>query len=188
MFKKVSTLTTLVMLALLALAFPAMAGGAATVTLDELPTEVHAGEPLHLTFTIWQHGQRLVDEFEGVGPVIPYLEATHQETGETLRVDAYKTEGAEVGHFALDVTFPTAGAWAWQIYPEPFALINEFEPLTIQPKLAVAPVATSTAPSNADSLQTLLRWGAVGTLFAVVVALVFARRQTVRRPVAVGQR
>jgi hypothetical protein len=178
----------LVILVVLAFALPASAGGAATVNLDELPTEVHAGEPLHLTFTIWQHGQRLVDGFEGVGPVVPYLEATNPETGETLRVDAYKPEGGEVGHFAVDVTFPSAGSWEWQIYPEPFALMNEFELLTVQPELAAAHVVAGAATSNEDSLRTLLRWGAVGTLFAAVIAMAFARRQTVRRPVAVGQR
>src|SRR5688500_960582 len=79
----------------------ARAGGAATVVLDELPTEVRAGGPLHLEFMVRQHGQRPVDEFFGEGPVRPVLYATNPETGETLQVEAYKEEGAETGRFAL---------------------------------------------------------------------------------------
>jgi hypothetical protein len=173
--------------ALLLLAFPAMAGGAATVNLDEVPTDVRAGDPLHLTFIIRQHDVRPVDEIAGVGPLVPYLEATNSDTGETLRVDAYKPEGAEVGHFAVDVTFPSAGTWEWQIYPEPFALINEFEPLAVQEAQAVAPVAAQVSGASATTFPALLGWGAALALVAAVV-LLFARRQTSRQPAPAPQR
>lgn len=76
--------------------------------LDELPKTVHAGEEFQLGFTVWQHGERLVDTF-GVGDVKPVLIATHEVSGETFQAKAYKAEGAAVGHFVVDVTFPSVG-------------------------------------------------------------------------------
>jgi len=50
-----------VVAALLALAAPALAGGWAVITLDSLPKEVRAGQPLHLGFVIRQHGRTPVN-------------------------------------------------------------------------------------------------------------------------------
>lgn len=184
MSSKLTLSTILALLALLLLAIPTLAGGAATVTLDELPTEIRAGQTLHLTFTIRQHGQHLVDTFDGVGPVAPYLEAHNAETRETLRIEAYKPAGAAVGHYALDVTFPSAGTWEWRIEPAPFALLNEFEPLTVQEALPAATSTTATAPATL-ALPTVLRWGGV-LLIALAIVLAFARqRQVAPRPATV---
>ncbi|MCB0240002.1 MAG: hypothetical protein KDH08_15460, partial [Anaerolineae bacterium] len=47
---------------LMALAAPlALAGGWATVTLDQLPRQPRAGETLALSFTIRQHGLHEID-------------------------------------------------------------------------------------------------------------------------------
>ena len=42
-------------------AIPAFAGGWAVITLDELPTNVVAGEPLTIGFTVLQHGKTPMD-------------------------------------------------------------------------------------------------------------------------------
>ncbi len=177
-------------LALVLLVGSTWAGGAAAIVLDELPTEVRAGEPLHLTFTVWQHGRHRVDEFDGVD-LQPLLVATHQETGERVQAQGYKAENTEVGHFSVDVTFPTAGTWEWKILPEPFALLNEFVPLTV---LEAAPAATSSAPTAgatglaAAEPRLLLRLGGAMLLgLALVVAVTQRRRQAAPQGVTVLQ-
>jgi hypothetical protein len=155
----------------------AHAGGAAVVVLDEVPTGVQAGETLHLRFMVRQHGHDPVDEFPGVGPVRPYLEARNLASGETLRVDGYKQEGAEVGRFVLDVTFPTAGTWEWRIRPDPFELMNHFEPLTIQP----ATVENRTvegigATASLGMVRSGLRWGGIA-LFGIACLVALTQRR-----------
>jgi hypothetical protein len=128
MMKRLIGLLVLVV-ALLAAVPAVLAGGWATVVLDELPGEIHAGESQSIGFMVLQHGKTPVhnlgaDEW----PVEPFLEATHAATGETVRVEAVPTE--EVGHFVAEITFPSEGEWAWSITPMPFnTSTQEFEPL-----------------------------------------------------------
>jgi len=112
---------------MLTLLMPAVwAGGWAMVTLDELPVEPHAGEPLQVGFVVRQHG------VTPVNTVQPYLLAHNAETDETVEVEAVK-EGP-VGHFVVEVVFPSAGIWTWEIRPEPFGPAPwQFEPLTVLP-------------------------------------------------------
>ncbi len=91
---------------------PASAGGWAVVHLDAVPSQVVAGSPVKLTFLVKQHD---------VTPITvdrAYLEATNRETGQELNVDAHPD--GDIGHYVLDVTFPSAGPWKWKITPEPF--------------------------------------------------------------------
>ncbi|MCB0231441.1 MAG: hypothetical protein KDH90_20370, partial [Anaerolineae bacterium] len=74
---------------LMALAAPlALAGGWATVTLDQLPRQPRAGETLALSFTIRQHGLHEIDLDTTVNKVFVF--ASNPATGETLRFDARK--------------------------------------------------------------------------------------------------
>ena len=157
----------LVALTLLVLAAPALAGGWAAVTLDRLPADVRAGETLHLGFMVRQHGKTPINN------VTPYLRATRPGASEILRVDA-KQEGP-VGHFVLDVTFPSAGTWDWQIVPEPFDG-TAFAPLTVLPVSLALFVAAwigqfighkieGKKPSFFDDLRYLL----IGPLFVLGV-------------------
>jgi hypothetical protein len=117
---------------LLAVPAPAArAGGWATVTLDILPPQVRAGDNLHLGFMVRQHGVTPIDTIDPRGPGLqPILSAARRETGESVRSVAQK-EGP-VGHFVVDVTFPSAGAWDWEIRPEPFEA-TKFETLKVTP-------------------------------------------------------
>jgi hypothetical protein len=117
----------IVMAAMLALAAPALAGGWAVVTLDWLPKEVRAGQALQLGFMVRQHGQTPINNVE------PYLSATNKETGDTIRINA--RQDGPVGHFVVDVAFPSAGTWEWEIVPAPFEG-TKFVPLTVLPALA----------------------------------------------------
>ena len=167
----------LVALALPALAAPALAGGWAVVTLDRLPADVRAGETLHLGFMVRQHGRTPINN------VTPYLRATRPGTSEVMRVDA-KQEG-QVGHFVLDVTFPSAGAWEWQIVPEPFEG-TAFAPLTVLPAAGPAqPSPASPEPSAAPQEAgasifgldpAALRWGGVALLLVAAGLALAAQR------------
>ncbi|HEY7034938.1 MAG TPA: plastocyanin/azurin family copper-binding protein [Thermomicrobiales bacterium] len=101
-----------VLVALTALAAPAMAGGWASVRLDGPPPPPFQEVPWTVGFTVKQHDVTPINVERAL------LEATHKTTGETVRADAVQ-EG-EVGHFSVTVTFPTAGDWKWSITPEPF--------------------------------------------------------------------
>jgi cytochrome c2 len=97
-------LTLLVLLGIPALA---AAGGWSVLTLDELPTEVRAGEPVTIGFMIRQHGQH---PLSGLGPTVT---AVHKESGESFTAAA-KDQGA-AGHYVATITFPHTGAWRWSI-------------------------------------------------------------------------
>jgi cytochrome c2 len=145
----------------LAIAPTVEAGGWATVTLDTVPMQTHAGEPLSLGFTVRQHG------VSPLNTVKPYLSAENRDNGDTLRNDA-RQEGP-VGHFVVEVIFPSAGTWDWKIVPDPFPAIPEgFEPLVVLP--AAAP-SGSAAPSPDSISPSLWRLAAVAGLAAVGLAL-----------------
>jgi plastocyanin len=97
---------------LLAWAVPASAGGWASVKLDSAPGQVYAGAPVTIQFMVKQHDVTPINVDHA------YLEATNRETGDALNVDAH--QDGEVGHYIVDVTFPSAGPWKWKITPEPF--------------------------------------------------------------------
>jgi len=168
-------------------AIPTLAGGAATVVLDKLPRTVHAMEELQLCFTVWQHGIHLGNAFGGVGDVKPVLIATHQTSGETFQAEAYKAEGAEVGHFVVDVTFPTDGVWAWRIEPRPFMIMNEFAPLTVEPALAsVDPASTATPMNTLVSLRPVLRWSGMVLVLLGIGLAILRRQPAAHLPIQVG--
>jgi hypothetical protein len=166
----------LALAALFGFARPALAGGWAVVTLDALPVDVRAGQPVTLGFMVRQHGRTPIDvhTFEGRMPV---LRARHAASGATLAAEARK-EGP-VGHYAVTVTFPRDGVWSWSIAPEPFAATNLGE-LTVLP---AAPAAPSPPASAAAPSPVLARAAQIagGLLLAVALALAVAgvaRRRT----------
>jgi cytochrome c oxidase subunit 2 len=109
------------------------------VTLDSLPVAPHAGETIRLGFVVRQHG------VTPVNTVQPYLLAYNAETGDRLEIEAVQ-EGP-IGHFVVEVVFPSAGKWTWEIRPEPFGPAPwQFEPLIVGPAQS-APVQTSPAPA-----------------------------------------
>ena len=184
MLKRISVLLT-VLAALLLLATPALAGGWGIISLDAVPTEVHAGETLHLGFTVLQHGQTPVHEWAGVGPVEPVLSATNPETGESFEVQALRDDG-KVGHFTVDVTFPSQGTWEWQIQPYPFQLEGKLAPLTVLPAIAAQPepaAASGQAVAPANTRGLLAAGGVV--LIVAAAGLAMFRRRAVQRPVPV---
>ena len=165
----------LLLAALLAFTGPALAGGWAVVTLDTLPEKPRAGATLQIGFMVRQHGVRPTDS------VAPYLSATNLETGDVLRTDARK-DGPE-GHFVVDVRFPTAGTWEWQITPEPFQA-TKLGRLSILPPASTAPrpIATGEVVREPMAAPSALRWaGTIMLLAAIGLALTGHRGMPSRR-------
>lgn len=128
-----------------------LAGGWATVTLDDLPRAPRAGETLALGLTIRQHGFREVDLDIDANPV--FLFAENPVTGETVQFDAIKD--GNTGHFLVDVTFPSAGQWNWGVQPGWFPKVN-YEPLTVLP--AATPASSAFASLQALFHASLRPW------------------------------
>lgn len=154
---------TLAIVALLVIVTPAQAGGWAVVTLDALPRDVHAGQTLQLGFMVRQHGHTPNSNVE------PTLDATNAAAGETLQIKA--TQHGPVGHFVVDVSFPSEGTWEWSITPAPFQGTT-FAPLTM------LPAAASTSQSDAVTLlqPSMLRWAGLALLILAAALALWARR------------
>jgi hypothetical protein len=171
-----SLLTIATLVGLLVLVPAAMAGGWAVVTLDELPLEVRQGQSVLLGFMVRQHGTTATNAVE------PYLEARNVETGETIRFAAQ--QDGPVGHFILEVTFPSAGSWEWSIVPAPFAG-TELAPLTVLPAVIqqVEPAPVQTAAPQPDPGRAIMRWAGLALLLAAAGVGADSLRRA-RRPAA----
>lgn len=191
--RKTLVVSLFVLLAVLA-AGPVLAGGWAVITLDELPGEIHAGENVHLSFMVRQHGETPVHDLGSPSmPIEPRLQAHNSTTGETLTITAVPEK--EVGRFSLDVVFPSEGSWTWSISPDPLAGTTEFAPLTILPAVeapatnlqttsstAVEAAAPAALATSASDLAPILRGAAVVLLAAGALTAFLAARR--RRPQA----
>jgi cytochrome c2 len=152
-----------VLLLILALAAPALAGGWAVISLDDLPAGIAAGEPFSVGFMVRQHGVR---PMEGLRPTI---QATHAGTGQSFTVAA-RAEG-EMGHYIASLEFPQGGDWDWSI--EAFSMDQPM------PRLAVAPAGVPTSSRNEAPGPLPMLVGIAG-LAAAGTALLLALRRQVR--------
>jgi hypothetical protein len=188
--RKIGILLTIALL--LALVPAVLAGGWAVITLDDMPGEIRAGEPWTLGFTVLQHGQTPVHDLGDGSPIEPLLVAENPADGR--RIEIMATPSKEVGHFTVEVTFPTEGAWEWTLFPNPLAGETLFEPLTVLPAISVAPVAqpavvesevaipaaqpsASPAAAGGLSLNSGLRWAALAALVVAVALFVIQSRR-----------
>ena len=96
---------SLLLTGMLFLDTPALAGGWAVITLDELPEMIVAGQPLEIGFTVRQHG---VTPMDGLAPIV-----TARQPGASASEQA-KAQG-ETGHYVATLNFPRAGEWEWSI-------------------------------------------------------------------------
>jgi mono/diheme cytochrome c family protein len=158
------TAIAILILSLLFLTEPAVAGGWVTITLDELPSAVRAGEPVALGFMVRQHGVHPIDGVEVV------VCAEHLTSGERLEWTADK--GKETGYFTAEVVFPQPGEWVWRVTAEPFTQTTELPPLNVLP---VAAADTSEAAAGTNGV--LLRVAGVGLLALGALLAVVQRRR-----------
>jgi hypothetical protein len=184
MFRRSIGAFVVVAIAMLVLTAPALAGGWAVITLDSLPREVRASQPIQLGFMVRQHGRTPTNIDLNGKPLKPVLTARKQGAAtsssgtlvmvaahaadqakgeETIRVEA-RQEGA-AGHYVADITFPSDGVWAWSISaPTYYVQTNgqgdgsaaNFEPLT------VLPAAPAGAPAPAPLAEAPAALGILG--------------------------
>lgn len=179
-------LRVLLLLAVMLAAVPVvLAGGWATVTLDELPGDVHAGEPFTLGFMVLQHGITPVHDLGDGYPVEPLIITTNPTTGERVEVIAKPT--AELGHFAVEMTLPSPGDWVWSITPRPFAE-QELEPLTVLPATqSELGDLLQTGATGAFAPMTLLRWAGLALVVVGLVAFLRQRRRAAPESLVPGE-
>jgi hypothetical protein len=191
----------LVVLAMLALAAPALAGGWAIVTLDSLPRELRAGENIQLGFMVLQHGKTPTNRDLDGNPLTPVLKAIKQagagttaaKTAETIHVAA-RQQGA-TGHYVVDVVFPSDGSWAWQIEVPTYFVQDSpggqnaaiFAPLTVLPAPDPAPAPAPATTSWLGLSPAALRWAGVAALLAALAFGIYAQRGIASRRVARSQ-
>jgi len=167
----------ILILVVLLVAIPnALAGNWASVTLDEPPGEIHAGDPWVVGLTVLRHDVTPIHSLGPGAPVEPTFVATHAATGE--RVEAVARPDKEIGRFTLEVTFPSDGEWEWTIYPAPLAGDEQRQSLTVLP-------SASAETSRVLSVSALggASLPAVIGIIALVVALgvapwLYARRES----------
>jgi hypothetical protein len=222
MFRR-SMLAFVVVVALLALVTPALAGGWAVVTLDTLPREVRAGQALQLGFVVRQHGKTPTNQDLDGKPLKPVVIAikqggatSSQSSGtlmlvsapaqrkgeETIRAEA--RQAGAVGHYLVDMTFPSDGVWDWRIEVPTYYVQNGpngqegnaaiFAPLTVLPAAPAAaqaaPAAPATAPAPAAATflgvdATTLRWGGAILLLVALVIGLYSQRGLISRRLAI---
>jgi hypothetical protein len=162
-------------LALLALAPAAFAGGWATVGLSSTPAGADPGKPWNVNLTILQHGQTPLD---GLTPVI-----TIRNGDATKSFTAKPT--AKPGVYRASVVFPSAGRWTYEVddgfisgQPHTFPAVEIGAPSD-----APAPAAqTTSADDGGPSLGWLI--AGIALLAAAAVLLVWARQRRRHEPQA----
>lgn len=159
MVSRIRLAVGLALLLALVWAVPVLAGGWAVITLDKLPSEVMAGEPVSIGFTVRQHGRTLMS---GLTPTV-----TARLPGSSKAVVVDSIAEGEVGHYTAQLTIPEPGAWDWSI--QAFTMDQPMPPLTVIAttgrKDAQSPTSTA-----ATSWMVLGVLGFAGTLAGAIMA------------------
>ncbi|HMQ30980.1 MAG TPA: hypothetical protein PKD53_09635 [Chloroflexaceae bacterium] len=139
------------LLAALAVATGALAGGWSVIVLDEASAAlsgggVTAGAPFSVGFTVLQHGRHPVDG------LTPRITLTPAGGGEAVTVEAVDAVGP--GRYTAEITLPSAGMWEWQI--------DAFGPPAPMAPLVVAAPAQAPARPVPVALPWLAGVAAVG--------------------------
>lgn len=138
MFSKTKLAIALALLLTLIFTIPVFAGGWAVITLDELPTNVVAGEEFTIGFMVLQHGKTPMTDLSPI--IIANLNKDSQFT-----VTA-KEEG-KPGHYTATLTFPKEGEWNWTI--EAFSMQQKMPTLSVAaPSVAVVSESESVTEST----------------------------------------
>lgn len=149
------------MIGLFARAGSARAGGWATLTLSDLPTEIVAERPFTIEFSMLQHGQT---PLMGLTSTVM---AVHTESGERLNFPA-ESDLAR-GVYTATITLPQTGEWQWEITA--FKTAYPMPPLTVsEATVVVSDHGGETAVGAAPvAWQLVLGWiAAVGAILTVL--------------------
>ena len=128
MFSRFRTAIGLSLVFALGLAIPVLAGGWAVITLDELPSNVTAGEPVSFGFTVLQHGRT---PLAGLEPTV----TARSSDGEKIVIFA-DPEG-KPGHYVATFAFSKAGDWEWSV--QAFTMDQPMPVLSVSAPSAASP-------------------------------------------------
>ncbi len=143
MFSRFRSAFGLALILSLAFAIPVLAGGWAIISLDELPTNVAAGEPLTIGFMVLQHGRTPTT---GLAPTITFTLNKEQQVAFSAKEDG------KPGHYSAMVIIPKEGVWNWNI--NAFGMENPMPAFSVTaPAMALE---KHTAANNAASPFLLL--------------------------------
>jgi len=140
----------------LVIAIPAFAGGWAVITLDELPGDVVAGEPLIVGFTVLQHGRTPMSD------LAPSIIANSKEEKFVVLAEP---EG-KPGHYTAVLTFPKEGDWSWSI--QAFTMEQPMPVLRVAAAASQPVVKTEPVPAVLSPLL-IVRGLAFGFMFAGLI-------------------
>lgn len=162
--------TALTALALsVALGAPALAGGWAVTTLDELPADIVAGDTYTIGYTIRQHGVTPIDVAKMGGTT--EIQITSPDGAKTV---SYRgVQNGPTGHYVAEVTFPYEGSWTWQVTQGPFRP-QALAPVTVAPAAAAANAPAQAAPAPAAAPATTPQPAAPNPLLVTAVLLALA--------------
>src|SRR5215218_7582471 len=128
-------------LALLALAGAAFAGGWASVSMTDPPTDITVGQETRVELTVLQHGKTPID-----WPKLT-VAATQADTGETVRADATPVRG-ELGRYRATLVFPSDGEWDIAYESSDLVMDGSASLAVAQlPAVAVVPPPAANAPA-----------------------------------------
>ena len=165
MTSKFRTSMPIAILISLIFALPAFAGGWAVITLDELPNNVVAGEPINIGFTVLQHGRTPMSDLH---PIITLT----SNNSDTLLVNA-KAEG-DSGHYAATLTFPKEGNWNWSI--NAFTMDQPMPALTVSAPVAAVVSQPEAATKNASPSPLFIVRALALVIGLVGLVLAFQRK------------
>lgn len=144
----------------------ARAGGWATVTLSELPTEVVAERPFTIEFSIRGHGQTLIAGTDATVTAV-------QEASST-RVNVEAEDSTEEGFYTATLTLPESGNWYWEI--SVWGLSHPMPPLLVN-KAGVVSVEHGETAVGATNVawQLILGWAAAAG--AIILLFLWTRQK-----------
>jgi cytochrome c2 len=96
-------------LAVFGLHVAARAGGWSVATLDDWPTQVVANQPFTISFSLRQHGQRLIGHRTGS------VEFQEEEKVGPMPLQFEVRPALAERHYTTTITLPIAGTWHWRI-------------------------------------------------------------------------
>ena len=171
----IKLLLTAVVLLITVMALPAQvfAGGWVVITLDQLPTQIIAGQPYKLGMMARQHGQTpwIVPEL--------HIEAKQPDTGQTATFLAKPDH--QPGHYTVELVFSEPGRWEWGIQSGLFP--------TLQPMPAIEVSGNASASTPALRPNMAIRMVGILALLALgggAVLLIRYRTQKKLRYTGIG--
>lgn len=152
----------------------AIAGGWASIELDELPGGISAGEAFTVKFTVLQHG---VSPMDGLEPVI-HASLPGSKTSLDFQAENAKGEG----RYQVTLNLPEAGEWIWSI--KAFTMNQPMPPIQVSTSSPIASNVTGNSyPSYSFAALTL--WAGAVLLASAMVALLLWLRKRSRWALAI---